>query len=135
LVLLLGLNFTTLKEGTNLSYKIGELTPNVILGIISPPAGVLNSIRTAHGKKVIEFYSESRERYETPSIEDVKRLALESIRMLIALSIPLLWFISAQGVKRSNDLGENGWLNLIPFFSVYILFQEPLNQSAPTQGY
>ncbi len=133
LVAFIGLNFTTLKEGTNLSYKIGELTPNVVLGIISPPVGVASSIRTAYGKKMIKFYSESRERFETPSIEEVKRLANESIRILIALFIPILWFISVQGAKRSHDIGKSGWLNLIPFYCVYLLFRKPQKKTAPTE--
>lgn len=46
--------------------------------------------------------------------------------LLIALliMIPLFWFIWAQGAKRSHDLGNSGWFQLIPFYGLWLLFAE-----------
>jgi len=38
--------------------------------------------------------------------------------------IPVCWFIWAQGAKRAHDLGQSGWLQLIPFYSLLLLFAE-----------
>lgn len=36
--------------------------------------------------------------------------------------IPGLWFLFAQAVKRSHDLGNSGWFILIPFYGLWLLF-------------
>lgn len=40
------------------------------------------------------------------------------------LYVPMLWFLWAQGAKRSHDVGNNGWWQLIPFYVLWLLFQD-----------
>ena len=44
--------------------------------------------------------------------------------LLLLLFIPILWFMLAQGAKRCHDLGNSGWFQLIPFYSLWMLFAE-----------
>ena len=38
--------------------------------------------------------------------------------------IPMLWFIWSQGAKRCHDIGKSGWRQIIPFYFLWLLFQE-----------
>jgi len=38
--------------------------------------------------------------------------------------IPLLWFLFAQGAKRCHDRGNTGWYQLIPLYSLWMLFAD-----------
>ena len=44
--------------------------------------------------------------------------------ILVLVFIPLFWFIWAQGAKRCHDLGQSGWMQLIPFYVLWMFFQE-----------
>jgi len=43
--------------------------------------------------------------------------------------IPLLWLLIAQGAKRCHDVNNSGWMQLIPFYGLWMLFQEGDNAS------
>jgi len=43
---------------------------------------------------------------------------------ILLLLVPLLWFMWAQGAKRCHDLGNSGWYQIIPFYILWLLFQD-----------
>lgn len=46
----------------------------------------------------------------------------ENAIYLLPLWVPLLWFLWAQGAKRCHDRGNNGGYQLLPFYSLVMLF-------------
>lgn len=38
--------------------------------------------------------------------------------------VGLIWFILAQGAKRCHDIGNSGFYQLIPFYGLWLIFQE-----------
>jgi len=49
----------------------------------------------------------------------------DSIYNIFGLAtIPLLWFLWAQGAKRCHDLGNSGWYQIIPFYFILLIFQQ-----------
>ncbi len=46
------------------------------------------------------------------------------IMLSLALSVILAWFSFAQGAKRCHDLGNSGWYQLIPFYTLWMLFKD-----------
>jgi uncharacterized membrane protein YhaH (DUF805 family) len=43
--------------------------------------------------------------------------------IFLLLLIPLVWFMLAQGAKRCHDRGNSGWFQIIPFYSLWMLFE------------
>ena len=48
----------------------------------------------------------------------------ETMPILFLFYIPLLWFAWAQGAKRCHDRNNSGWFQIIPFYSLWMLFAE-----------
>jgi uncharacterized membrane protein YhaH (DUF805 family) len=44
-----------------------------------------------------------------------------AIFWLISL-IPMTWFLLAQGSKRCHDRNNSGWYQIIPFYTLWMLF-------------
>ena len=42
---------------------------------------------------------------------------------LIAI-IPIVWFVWAQGAKRCHDIDRSGWMQIIPFYFLFLLFED-----------
>lgn len=59
----------------------------------------------------------------TNSLEDSSNQSLLGAIFFIFM-VPTCWFIIAQGVKRSHDLGKPGWWQLIPFWGLFMLFED-----------
>ena len=44
--------------------------------------------------------------------------------VMFILMLPSFWFMLANAVKRSHDLGNSGWWILIPFYGFWLLFAD-----------
>lgn len=53
----------------------------------------------------------------------ISSVGLGFIFWLLAL-IPLTWIGWAQGTKRCHDMSRSGWYQLIPFYGLFMLFQD-----------
>jgi uncharacterized membrane protein YhaH (DUF805 family) len=40
------------------------------------------------------------------------------------LFIPLVWFMFAQGAKRCHDLGKRGIWQIVPFYTLWLVFKD-----------
>jgi len=58
---------------------------------------------------------------------------IETFSFVAFAIIPLIWFMLAQGAKRCHDRGNSGWYQLIPFYSLWMLFAEG-DQQANSYG-
>lgn len=45
------------------------------------------------------------------------------------LFIPMLWFLWAQGAKRCHDIDRSGWMQIIPFYVLWLIFESGTNGS------
>lgn len=50
----------------------------------------------------------------------------EGIGPIIALVIliPMIWFVWAQGAKRCHDISRSGWMQIVPFYFLFLLFED-----------
>lgn len=58
---------------------------------------------------------------------------IETFSFVAIAIIPLIWFFLAQGAKRCHDRGNSGWYQLIPFYTLWMLFAEG-DQQANSYG-
>lgn len=43
---------------------------------------------------------------------------------IMFVHLPLLWFLMAQRGKRCHDLGQPAWWQFIPFYDLWLVFQD-----------
>jgi uncharacterized membrane protein YhaH (DUF805 family) len=47
-------------------------------------------------------------------------------QIIVLAYIPVIWLSLAQGAKRCHDLDKSGWWQIIPFYELWMLFQDGL---------
>ena len=55
-------------------------------------------------------------------ISSIMQVAVIEIPFLFIFFIPMIWFYLAQGAKRCHDRGNSGWYQIIPFYSLWMIF-------------
>jgi uncharacterized membrane protein YhaH (DUF805 family) len=56
-------------------------------------------------------------------------------KLFIIAFIPVLWFLWAQGAKRCHDINSSGWMQIVPFYFLWLLFasgDKGTNQYGPS---
>jgi uncharacterized membrane protein YhaH (DUF805 family) len=48
----------------------------------------------------------------------------ETFILLFAYIPPMFWFLWAQSTKQCHDIGKSGWWQFIPFYILWLLFQD-----------
>lgn len=48
----------------------------------------------------------------------------KNMDIIVLAYIPLFWFVIAQGAKRCHDLNTSGWMQFLPFYGLWMLFQD-----------
>jgi len=54
-------------------------------------------------------------------------VAIDATQIMLLFLLPGLIFFWAQGAKRCHDIGNSGWFQLIPFYVLWMLFQDGNN--------
>lgn len=54
-------------------------------------------------------------------IDDIGNSAVVGVLVLLLYCVVWVWWI-LQAIKRSHDIGHNGWWILIPFYTYYLFF-------------
>ncbi|MBS1528782.1 MAG: DUF805 domain-containing protein [Bacteroidetes bacterium] len=44
--------------------------------------------------------------------------------LFIIILVPFVWIQLAQNTKRCHDVNRSGWYQIIPFYTIYLLFAE-----------
>lgn len=62
----------------------------------------------------------------------------ELIPVYLTVWGPASWFLWAQAAKRSHDIGNSGWMQLIPFYGLFLVFAKgeagPNKYGPPVDG-
>lgn len=48
----------------------------------------------------------------------------QGLLLYYIIYIPLIWIFIAQGARRSHDIGDSGFLQLLPWHYLFLLFKE-----------
>ncbi|SEP59049.1 DUF805 domain-containing protein [Flavobacterium urocaniciphilum] len=58
------------------------------------------------------------------SVAVSETLGASTSTIVLLLYIPAIWFLLAQGAKRCHDRDNSGWYQIIPFYSLWMLFAD-----------
>jgi len=110
------------KCGSNLkSPGIGtemrEISGNIPNAMFQKPFSFDGRIRRSeYGISVIIYYV----------IAAIIEIIAMTTEVVYIAYIPLVWFLLAQGSKRCHDRGNSGWYQFIPFYSLWMLFEDSI---------